>query len=286
MSHVSFNPSGGALTALRSANRGLEASQSAIATGREVNDASDNPALYAISEHMRSESGGYAAISSGLNLGKATIATGRSAAQQVVGALGEARSHIIAASAPGADTKSLQAGIEAIAEQVGSLIGSASFGGANLLQGGAGDGYQMLAWAGIGSDGSAGSESITAANQGLLSADGASGALAGLASLDVTTAAGREQALAAIDGMLENAVDAAAALGSAEAHVDGQSEHLSDLAASVNAGLSALVDTNLEEESARLAAESVRQSLATEMQAIANAQSRSVLSLFADSAAK
>ena len=274
MSHVTFGASGGALTALRSANQSFNASQKAVATGRKVDDAADNPALYAVAAQMRSESGGYAAIGDALGLGKATVSLGRAAAEKVVGALSDIKSHILAASAPGAHTGAIQSDIDSLKDQVGSLIGGASFAGANLLRGVSGDSYDVY----VGGSGQSGR--IAVANQALQGPGGSGGSLEALTGLNVGSFESREQALEAIDGMIGAAVDAAAALGSAERRVDGHSEALSDLARSVNSGISALVDTDLEEESARMAADGAQKALATEMQAIANAQSKNVLKLF------
>lgn len=275
-----INPIGaasGPLSALRNANREADASLRNVATGRRVNNAADNPAVYALTQQMASQSAGYFAMSESLDLGVATVAVGRGAAERVVSTLSEIRSQVIAAGAPGADAGKIQTHINSLTEQVGSLISSASFGGVNLLQGppeGSGD-LEFLTALGVDADGQFHDLRVTVDNQNLQP-----GGLSALASINVTTAEGRESALAAIDGALETATSAASALGSAQRHLDSQSDVLSEFATSLESGVGHMVDTDLEEESVRQAAASVQQALAREMTAIANAHSENVLALF------
>ncbi|NBE07392.1 flagellin [Paragemmobacter ruber] len=107
-----------------------------------------------------------------------------------------------------------------------------------------------------------------------------SGALGALDGIDVSTAAGAELALGAIDGLLDTAVDASAAFGSIEGRIKTQSEFVGKLSDALKSGIGSLVDADMEEASARLQALQVQQQLATQALSIANQQPQNLLSLF------
>jgi flagellin len=108
----------------------------------------------------------------------------------------------------------------------------------------------------------------------------ASGGLGALQNIDVTTDSGATGALTAIGGMIDKSLDAAAAFGSAQSQISTQSDFVSKLTDSLNSGIGALVDANMEETSARLQALQVQQQLATQSLSIANQAPQSILSLF------
>ncbi len=110
------------------------------------------------------------------------------------------------------------------------------------------------------------------------SATRGTGGLAGLNTIDVTQDA--PAALAAIEGMLQTSIDAAASFGSSQKRIDIQSEFVGQLTDSLKTGIGAMVDTDMEEASARLQALQVQQQLATQALSIANQQPQGLLSLF------
>ncbi len=107
-----------------------------------------------------------------------------------------------------------------------------------------------------------------------------SGGLAGLKDMDVSTGAGAASALSAIEGMLQTSIDAAASFGSSQKRIEIQSEFVGQLTDSLKTGIGAMVDTDMEEASARLQALQVQQQLATQALSIANQQPQGLLSLF------
>lgn len=113
-----------------------------------------------------------------------------------------------------------------------------------------------------------------------LSGGKASGGLAGLESIDVTTDAGASSALDNIETLIQTAIDSAAEFGSAQGRIDTQSQFVSKLTDSLKSGIGTLVDANMEEASARLQALQVQQQLGTQSLSIANQAPNSVLSLF------
>ncbi|MDH2326547.1 flagellin [Cereibacter sp. SYSU M97828] len=106
------------------------------------------------------------------------------------------------------------------------------------------------------------------------------GGLGGLATIDVSTAAGATAALGNIDDLLSTATDAAAAFGSSERRLSMQSDFVSKLSDTLKNGIGAMVDANMEEASARLQALQVQQQLGIQALSIANQAPQSIMSLF------
>ncbi|EIE51601.1 flagellin [Salipiger aestuarii] len=106
------------------------------------------------------------------------------------------------------------------------------------------------------------------------------GRLEALGDVDVTTQAGADAALEAIEGLLQTAVDSAAAFGSVQGRIETQSDFISSLTDSLKSGIGTLVDADMEEASARLQALQVQQQLGVQALSIANQAPQSLLSLF------
>jgi flagellin len=104
------------------------------------------------------------------------------------------------------------------------------------------------------------------------------GGLAGLNGIDVTS--DQAAALDTIEGLLQTSINAAASFGSSQKRIDIQSEFVGKLTDSLKTGIGAMVDTDMEEASARLQALQVQQQLATQALSIANQQPQGLLSLF------
>ncbi|MBN2629219.1 MAG: flagellin [Rhodobacteraceae bacterium] len=108
----------------------------------------------------------------------------------------------------------------------------------------------------------------------------ATGGLAGLDKVDVTTKEKASAALANIEALISTSIDAAAQFGSSQKRIDIQADFISSLSDSLKAGIGSLVDANMEEASARLQALQVQQQLATQSLSIANQAPQNILSLF------
>ncbi len=104
------------------------------------------------------------------------------------------------------------------------------------------------------------------------------GGLAGLGTIDVS--ADPAAALTDIEGLLQTSINAAASFGSSQKRIDIQSDFVGKLTDSLKTGIGAMVDTDMEEASARLQALQVQQQLATQALSIANQQPQGLLSLF------
>lgn len=108
----------------------------------------------------------------------------------------------------------------------------------------------------------------------------AGGGLAMLGRVDVTTDAGAEAALGAIEGLIQTAIDGAAAFGSTRGRIETQSEFVSKLSDSLKSGIGSMVDADMEATSARLQALQTQQQLAVQALSIANQSPQTILSLF------
>ncbi|NUB28722.1 flagellin [Azospirillum brasilense] len=104
------------------------------------------------------------------------------------------------------------------------------------------------------------------------------GGLAELTQIDVVNNA--EQSLVAINSLLDKAIGKSAVIGSIENRVSVQNDFVSKLTDSMNKGIGALVDADMNEESSRLQALQVQQQLATQALSIANQGPQNILSLF------
>lgn len=104
------------------------------------------------------------------------------------------------------------------------------------------------------------------------------GGLSDLKQIDIRN--NKEASLAAIDRMIEKAVDKAGVLGSIENRIDIQKDFSTKLKDALDAGIGALVDADMNRESARLQALQVQQQLGVQALSIANGQPQIILSLF------
>ena len=406
MSSINFNESAMvALNTLKSINRGLADVQDQISTGKKIATARDNAAIWSISTVMESDVMAFKTITDSLNLGSSTVNVARSAAEQVTALLQETKALIVSAQEENVDRSSIQRDVDALKDQIGSIVDSAQFNGLNLLKGG--DDVSLLSSLNrdnanvvtateitVGradlrqAEATAGTTAITTGNAGFAAVSGATvaadadgtvtftggdieagdtfnltiggvaaqyvasgsdtlndvvtglttafnaknalegtpqnvtltantvadpsatnvtitvgndnanggaaislaassasggvagGKLEGLIALDVTTDDGADLALAEIDGMIQSAIDATAAFGSAQNRIDIQNDFVSSLIQSLEAGVSALTDANLEEASARLQSLQVQQQLNIQALTIANQSPQAILALF------
>lgn len=122
-----------ALQTLRSINSNLQDVQSQISTGKAVASAKDNSAIWAISKTMESDVAGFKGISEGLALGESTVAVARNAAETVTDLLTDIKGKIVAAQEENVDRAKIQTDIDALRDQINSVVGAAQFNGQNLV---------------------------------------------------------------------------------------------------------------------------------------------------------
>ena len=124
-----------ALQTLKAINADLTKTQSMISTGKDVASARDNSAVWAISKVMEADVKGFKSISDSLALGQSTVAVARQASETVTDLLTEIKGRIVSAQEENVDREKIQTDIEALRDQISSVVGAAQFNGLNLLEG-------------------------------------------------------------------------------------------------------------------------------------------------------
>jgi len=162
-----------ALQTLKTINMGLEKTQNEISTGKSISSAKDNSAVWAISKVMEADVSGFNAISESLALGESTVAVARQASETVTELLTDIKGKIVAAQEENVDRTKIQTDIDALSDQISSIVGAAQFNGLNLLSGTAD--VNILSSLDRASDGSVTASNITVNRQDLSSTAGSIG---------------------------------------------------------------------------------------------------------------
>ncbi len=124
-----------ALQTLKGINSNLSKTQDEISTGKSVASAKDNAAVWAISKVMEADVKGFKGISDSLALGESTVAVARQAAETVTDHLTEVKGKIVAAQEDNVDRAKIQTDIDALVDQINTVVGAAQFNGLNLVDG-------------------------------------------------------------------------------------------------------------------------------------------------------
>lgn len=280
---TSINTNSGAMTALQMLGGTVQSRaevQDAVATGREINSAKDNAALWAISQIMETDAAAFKATSKTLSLGEATVAVSAVGAEQIAETVMEMKELAITAASGLVDYSKIEAQMQQKTDQINSIISSTQFNGVSLLKSDVnGSGATSLSVAAsLDRDGSGG-VSLSMIDVSTVDFEGdpafdINGRSA------ITDQASAMAALGEIEGFLQFAVNGAAALGSSANRIAGQNETVNKLADATRMGISSMVDTNMEEASVRLAALNVQQQLGTMSLSIANYSPQSLGVLF------
>ncbi len=122
-----------ALQTLKSINSGLADTQKEISTGKRVANSKDNSAVWAISKVMEADVKGFKGISDSLNLGQSTVAVARQAAETTTDLLTQIKGKVVAAQEENVDRQKIQTDIDALRNQISSVVSAAQFNGLNLL---------------------------------------------------------------------------------------------------------------------------------------------------------
>lgn len=277
---IHFQTNTGAMTALQmlgGTNQNLETTQNQVATGKTINGPQDNAALWAISELMQSELSGFSGLSDSLSLGEATLSVAAAGAEFVSDTLKDMKQLAVLGTNGAVDFSQIEAQLAQKTNQINSIISSSQFNGANLLKSDVdGTGATSLAVP----------AALDSANGTLTTIDVDTLDLENSPSFDinnrtaVTDTASARTALGEIEGFLQFAVEGAARLGAAASRVTDQQSVLSKQADATKQGLSALIDTNMEEAAARLKALQVEQQLGLTAVSIANSAPTTLLALY------
>lgn len=308
MTSIHFNAgSRSAQGFLRSAERSLAASESRLASGLRVQSARDNAAYWSIARAMHSDLSASAALRDGLHHGMAVLDTALAAAAPVLRGIDRIKEiFTIGRQATPEEALVYDREIRSIADQLETVIKSASFAGENLLFR-TNSGPRSKAFvAGLGraGDGSLSLQRITLnldhtvlideeKTLGLLSTTywdrynytsgrrlfSSYGGTAWLLRFynsqngSLFNDGGRKANIDLIEQIGTAVRTGFATLGSVQRRLEIQRDFVERLGATQTRGLGRLVDANLTEESARIRAEETRRMLALQALHMANGQS-------------
>ena len=132
----SINTNNSAMTALeslRSTATDLAGAEKAVSTGLSVSSASDNPAIYAISQQMDGNISGLAAVSSSLSFGAQVVSTASSASSNVLSTLQTLQNTVTQAGTSGINTATMQTQVANALNQINTYARNSTFNGINLL---------------------------------------------------------------------------------------------------------------------------------------------------------
>lgn len=262
-----------ALQVLNQTNSDLETTQNRVASGLKVAGARDNSSVFAVAQNMRGDMGALAAVEGSLNRANSVIDVAIAGGEAISDLLIQLREKALAASDPSLTTTARTAyneDFKALVSQISSIVGSATFDGANLLDGSLPNGVAFIA------DIDA-TDQITLATENL-SFGGSILTFAATASLGTATLS--SGLIATIDTSLDNMNSALGRMGATAKRLDTHINFVSKLNDSLEVGVGHLVDADMAKESARLTALQTKQQLSTQALSIANQNSQSILSLF------
>lgn len=281
-----------ALQTLRGINESLNTTQNEISTGKTINSAKDNAAVWAISKVMESDVAGFKAVSDSLSLANGVVTNARSAAETVGKLVEMIKDKIIAAQDGNLDRATLQKDVDVLKKQITKTVDASQFSGINLVNGsavadvddGAGstvNGFKVLASL----DRSSGGVTASSIDIDLTGTDlTLAGGLAALDAIDLSdtamTASDFQTALDTTEAALKTAIDVASKFGTTNKRIEIQSDFISKLSDSMVSAIGAVVDTNMEEASARLKALQTQQQLGVQSLSIANNAPQTLLALF------
>ena len=274
----SVNTNVGAMVALQNlnaTNTELGIVQSRINTGRKINSAKDNGAIWAIAQSQRSESNALNAVKESLQRGQSTIEVAMAAAESISDLLIQMKEKALAATDSSLDADSrtaLASDFESLRDQIKKIVANAEFNGANMLKTG---GVAVAALANA-KDG-ANRSTITVGAQAMHLAS--SNVTVSLAATFNSVATASAQ-LIRVNASIKNVSTALTKFGTGAKALETHLNFMVKLQDSLDAGVGNLVDADLAKESARLQALQTKQQLGIQALAIANSSSSTLLGLF------
>ncbi|MDO5642801.1 MAG: flagellin [Paracoccus sp. (in: a-proteobacteria)] len=274
-----------ALQTLKGINASLSKTQDQISTGKDINSAKDDAAIWAISKVMESDVSSFKAVSKSLALATGAISTATNAAESVQKLLGEMKTKVVAAKDGNLDRATLQKDFNDLRAQIGTTVAGSQFNGINLVNGDEFDGestFKALSALNRAQDGTVTADTIDIdlTDTDLRVTGGSVQAMTDLEDMDLTNITDWDEALKKVEDAINAAVGAASAFGSANKRIEIQSNFISKLADSMTSAIGSLVDADMEEASARLQALQTQQQLGIQSLSIANQAPKSLLSLF------
>ena len=261
-----------ALSNLMNTQSQLAKTQNIISTGKTINSAKDNGAVWSIANTMQGKVTSLDSVKDSLNRAQSTIDVAMSAGQQVSDLLTQMKAKALAAADSSLDTTSrtaLNEDFKSLRDQIKNVVANADFNGINMVKS-AGTTLSALA-------NDKGTSKITVLAQDL-SLGGGNVTLSATASF--ATAGAASAYIATIDTDLTNVNTSLTKLGTGSNALSSHLKFVGSLQNSLTTGISNLVDADMASESATLQALQTKQQLGVQALSIANQSTSIMLSLF------
>ena len=271
----SVNTNVGALIALQNLNQTnseLNTTQTRISTGKRINSAKDNGAIWAIAQNQRASSRALDAVKESLQRGQSTVDVAISAGETVSDLLLQMKEKALAAADTSLDATSrtsLNQEFVALRSQMAKAVSTADFNGVNMVKSG-GTTIASLA----NSDATA---KITVSAQDL-SLTGSIVTITATKSIGTVTTA--TSMITLVNASITNVSTALSKLGTGSKALGSSLNFVNKLQDSIDVGIGNLVDADLAKESAKLQALQTKQQLGVQALGIANQSSSILLGLF------
>jgi flagellin len=273
---LSVNTNQPALIALQNLNKTndeMAGVQSRINTGLAISTAKDNAAVWSIAQDQRADRAALNAVKMSLDRATSITDVALAAGESVSDLLTQMREKVVAAKDTSLSTSSrtaLNADFQGLLKNLTQVINSATFDGANILNGSEPANITFLADADA-------ATSITLNLQNL----SLGGAINTLAATDnITTVTLASSVLTKLDASLSAVNQAVGSIGSQAKQIEAHNTFISKLNDVLETGVGNLVDADMAKESARLQALQVKQQLGAQALSIANQAPQIILSLF------
>jgi flagellin len=262
-----------ALQNLNKTNSNLTDVQNRISTGLKINDAKDNASVWSIAQGQRADIGALGAVKMSLDRATSITDVTLAAGQSVSDLMVEMKAKVVAAMDPSIDTQSrtaLNSDFQSLMKQISQVIDSATFDGANILDGSQPADIQFIA--------SADAASFITLSVKDMTLSGSIISLGFSQSLGTVTAA--TTALSLLNTSLDAVNQALGEIGSQAKQIEAHNTFVTKLNDVLETGVGHLVDADVAKESARLQALQVQQQLGAQALSIANSAPQIILSLF------
>jgi flagellin len=270
----SVNTNVGAMVALQnlnSTNTDLMTTQSRINTGKKVNSAKDNGAIWAIAQNQRATSNALNSVTASLQRGQSTVDVALAAGESVSDLLVQMKEKALAAAditLATASRDALNDEFKSLRDQIDKVVTNADFDGGNMLKT-SGTTIKALA-------NDAATSFITVSAQNLQLGGGNTVS----ATASIGTQASAQTMIATVTTAIASVSTALSKLGTGSKALGSHMAFIQKLQDTIDAGVGNLVDADLAKESAKLQALQTKQQLGVQALSIANQSSSILLGLF------
>ena len=268
-----------ALQSLNSTNSDLSVVQSRINTGKKINSAKDNGAVWAIAQSQRGESQALNSVKESLQRGQSTVEVAMSAGESISDLLLQMKEKALAAKDTALTTAardSLNNDFKALRDQITTIVNNAEFNGANMIKSATDTPTTVNALANTKTTTSGGSTITVSAAELILSG----GNITVTTTTTFGTATEANDALSLVNASIAKVSEVLTKFGTGARAIGNHMSFVTKLQDSLDAGVGNLVDADLAKESARLQALQTKQQLGVQALSIANQSTGILLGLF------